>query len=135
MLQVHCDGGSRSNPGHAAYGFVVKSDSKIIKREGGYIGITTNNIAEYEAVVKALSWLEKDFKGEDLEFYLDSNLVVSQLNGLFKVKNSKLRDYVVKIRTLLPSFKTVSFSYIPRLQNKQADQMVNIALDKKLYGS
>lgn len=135
MLTIYCDGGSRNNPGHAAYGFVVKANSTVVKTEGGYIGIATNNIAEYTAVVKALSWLEKDFKGQDLEFYLDSNLVVSQLNGIFKVKNAELRNYIVKIRTLIPRFKTVSFSFIPREQNKEADKMVNIALDKHLYGS
>lgn len=135
MLQIYCDGGSRNNPGHAAFGFVVKSNGEIVNSQGGYIGIATNNVAEYTAVVEALSWLGKDFKGQDLEFYLDSNLVVSQLNGIFKVKNAELRNYIVKIRTLMPNFKTVSFSYIPREKNKLADKMVNVALDKHLYGS
>lgn len=135
MLQVYCDGGSRNNPGHAAYGLIVKSEGNILEKNGGYIGIATNNVAEYTAVVKALTLLEEKYKGEDLEFFLDSNLVVSQLNGIFKVKNSELRNYIVKIRTLVESFKTVSFTFIPREKNKEADYQVNLALDKQLYGT
>lgn len=135
MLTVYCDGGSRNNPGHAAYGFVVKSEGQVLKSEGGYIGIATNNVAEYTALVKALEWLEKEHKGQDLDVYMDSNLVVSQLNGIFKVKNGELREMIVKIRELTPSFKEVKFNYIPRVQNKEADKMVNLALDKQIYGS
>lgn len=135
MIEVYCDGGSRNNPGHAAYGFVVKVNGKIIKKDGGYIGIATNNVAEYTAVAQALLWLENNYKGEEIVFNLDSNLVVSQLTGLFKIKNAKLRNFVVKIRGLENSFKQVSYRYIPREKNKEADLMVNITLDKQIYGT
>ncbi len=135
MVEVFCDGGSRNNPGHAAYGFVVKVNGQTVKKDGGYIGIATNNVAEYTAVVEALLWLENNYQGEQLSFNLDSNLVVSQLSGVFKTKNAELRNFVVKIRGLENSFKSINYRYIPREKNKEADQMVNIALDKKLYGT
>src|SRR3989344_1525558 len=134
MIEVFCDGGSRNNPGHAAYGFVVKVNGQIIKKDGQYIGIATNNVAEYTAVVEALLWLENNHKGEELNFNLDSNLVVSQLSGLFKVKNTDLKNYVAKIKGLENSFKKINYKYIPREKNKEADELVNFALDKKLYG-
>ncbi len=135
MIEVYCDGGSRNNPGHAAYGFVVKVNGQTVKKDGGYIGIATNNVAEYTAVVEALLWLENNYQGEQLSFNLDSNLIVSQLSGIFKTKNADLRNFVVKIRGLENSFKNINYRYIPREKNKEADQMVNIALDKKLYGT
>lgn len=135
MIEVYCDGGSRNNPGHAAFGFVVKINGQTVKKDGGYIGIATNNVAEYTAVTEALNWLESNYKGEEINFNLDSNLVVSQLSGIFKIKNADLRDFVVKIRGLENSFKKISYKYIPREKNKEADLMVNLALDKKLYGT
>lgn len=135
MIEIFCDGGSRKNPGHAAYGFVVKVNGQTVKKDGQYIGIATNNVAEYTAVVEALIWLENHYKGEELSFNLDSNLVVSQLSGLFKIKNADLRNYVVKIKGLENSFKKINYRYIPREKNKEADLMVNLALDKKLYGT
>jgi ribonuclease HI len=134
MVEVFCDGGSRNNPGHAAYGFVVKVNGQTIKKDGQYIGIATNNVAEYTAVVEALLWLENKYKGEEVNFNLDSNLVVSQLTGVFKIKNADLGNFVVKIRSLENSFKKINYKYIPREKNKEADLLVNSALDKKLYG-
>lgn len=134
MIQAYSDGGSRNNPGHAAWGFVVKVDNKIIYSEGGYMGIATNNIAEYTGLLKALIWLEENKKDESIEFFLDSNLIVSQLNGVFKVKNAAIRELVVKVREIEPSFKKISYTHIPREKNKEADELVNIALDKQMYG-
>lgn len=134
MIEVYCDGGSRNNPGHAAFGFVVKVNSSTVFKDGGYIGIATNNVAEYTAVVEALKWLEKNHKDQEISFYLDSNLVVSQLSGLFKIKNTELRNLVLKVHGLEKSFKKVTYKHIPREQNKEADALVNVALDQKLYG-
>ncbi|MBI3342036.1 ribonuclease HI family protein [Candidatus Curtissbacteria bacterium] len=134
MIEIFCDGGSRGNPGHAAFGFVVYSDKAVVKKGSGYIGIATNNFAEYTAIVKALEWLSQNHKGEELKFYLDSQLAASQLSGLYKIKDAKIRDFVFQIRTLEPEFKSVSYTHIPRAQNKFADQLVNLALDSR-YGT
>lgn len=132
MTDVFCDGGSRGNPGHAAYGFVIYQDGHILKEGKGYIGIATNNVAEYTAIIKALSWLKNSCKGAALRFSLDSQLVVSQLSGIYKVKNSNIRNLVFQIRSLENNFHSVSYHFIPREQNAAADSLVNRALDDHL---
>ncbi len=131
MTEVYCDGGSRGNPGPAAYGFVIKKNGQIRKTGFGYLGIETNNFAEYTALIEALTWLQKDYPGEDLRVFLDSKLVVSQMSGIYKVKNAKIRDLVVKVRQLEPTFGKIIYQYIPREQNKEADRLVNRALDTR----
>lgn len=128
-MQIFTDGGSRGNPGQAAYGFVIKTDGKIIKRGFGAIGIATNNTAEYTAVIEALKLLESENTKDELNFFIDSLLVVSQLSGKFKVKNAAIRDLVVKVKELETSFKKITYTHIPREQNKEADALVNLALD------
>lgn len=132
MLNIFCDGGARGNPGPAAYGFVVKQDDKLVHRQGGYIGNATNNFAEYTAVIKALEWLAGTFSGQNLSFYLDSQLAASQLSGTYKVKNANIRLQVLKVRELETSFGQITYKHIPRSQNKEADMLVNQALDGKL---
>lgn len=131
MIKVFCDGGSRGNPGHAAYGFVVVDNGRIVKEGYGYIGIATNNVAEYTALIKALQWLTKNFAKADLEIFMDSQLAVSQLSGLYKVKNATIRELLFKIRELESEFSKIVFRHIPREQNKHADRLVNIALDNR----
>lgn len=131
-ITVYCDGGARGNPGPAAWGFVVKKDGKTVAEKGGYIGIATNNFAEYTAVIEALSYLEEQFKGSQLQFYVDSQLVASQLSGIFKVKNPTIREMVLKIRILENSFGKIIYTQIPRAQNTEADSQVNLALDQDL---
>jgi len=133
MIEAFCDGGSRGNPGPAAFGYLVKIAGRVVHKDFGYIGIATNNFAEYTAVIKALNWLQKQYQGHNLKFYLDSQLVVLQLSGLYKVKKSHIRDLVFKIRSLETSFGQVSYYYLPRENNKEADRLVNQALDKH-YG-
>lgn len=128
-MQINCDGGSRGNPGHAAYGYVIKKDDKIVKEGNGYIGIATNNYAEYTALIEALKWLVSNAPSEDLEFNLDSQLVVSQLTGLYKVKNATIKELVSKVKELEGKFNKISYKHIPREQNWQADALVNKALD------
>lgn len=132
QIEIFCDGGSRGNPGHSAYGFVVLKNGQVIKRDGGYIGIETNNFAEYTAIVKALGWASENLKGQNLKVFLDSQLAAAQLSGHYKVKNGKIREFVFQIRTLEPSFGKITYHHVPREKNKLADQLVNLALDSHL---
>ena len=132
---VHTDGGARGNPGPAAVGVVIRDDTRKILREfGKRIGDVTNNVAEYTAVkeaLKAMKSLEFRVKNEKLEiyFYLDSVLVVNQLNGLFKIKDPTLRSLATDIRILEQEVGgSVHYTTIPREQNNRADFLVNQAL-------
>lgn len=130
MINIFCDGGARGNPGPAAYGFVVKVNETIAHKGQGFIGIATNNFAEYTAIIKALSWAKDYYHGQNLLVYLDSQLATFQLSGLYKVKNAQIRQLVVKVRGLETNFGQVSYQHVPREQNKEADKLVNLVLDK-----
>ena len=149
-LIVHTDGGARGNPGPAAVGVVVErqEESKVesqkskalITEFGKRIGETTNNVAEYTAVLEALKYLKiktsnfKLEKGEDLglQFFLDSKLVVEQLNGNFKVKDAKLRELMIQAKILEQEVGgVVTYEYVPREKNTRADWLVNRALDRQ----
>lgn len=130
-LRVYCDGGARGNPGPAASAFIVISpEGKILAKKGVFIGETTNNVAEYSAVVSALEWLlDSRYSGETV-FFLDSQLVVKQMTGKFKIKNKKLLDLAFKIKSLEKKFKgKIFYKNIPREQNKIADLLVNKTLN------
>lgn len=132
MINVFTDGSARGNPGPAAYGFVVKKNGQTLHKGSGHLGLATNNVAEYTAIIKALFWLKEKHRSQDLKFYLDSQLAASQLSGIYKVKNSKIRELIVKIRILETNFGQISYNHIPREQNKEADNLVNQALDENL---
>jgi len=138
-LTVFTDGGARGNPGPAAIGFVIKDSSgKIIHRQGKYIGKTTNNAAEYQAVIEALKWIKKNFRlpPSRIQFFLDSKLIVNQLNGLFKVKEIKMRNLIIKVRQLEREVGgNVSYQLIPREKNSLADSLVNRAINKETTSS
>ncbi len=126
-ININCDGGSRGNPGPAASAFVVAGDMQY--KCGKYLGIATNNVAEYNAVIMALEWLNKN--QHTARFYLDSSLVVNQINGLFKVKDSNLAGLLMQVRVLEAKISTpITYSYVPREQNVAADLLVNETLDK-----
>lgn len=138
ILYIHTDGGARGNPGPSAVGVVVQDENaKVLHKFGKRIGETTNNVAEYTAVTEALQYIKSQFSVsnekeqiERIKFFLDSNLVVNQLNGLFKIKNSELRNLLFKIRELESEIGgNISYTHIPREQNQLADQLVNQALD------
>lgn len=138
FFSIFTDGGARGNPGPAAIGFVVKDGTgKIINETGRYIGRTTNNVAEYTAVIAALEWLNnqltiKQSNNITIKFYLDSQLVVNQLNGLFKIKDEKLRTLIINVRILEGDpAKKITYSLIPRCENQAADRLVNQVLDQK----
>lgn len=144
-LEIYCDGGSRGNPGLAASAMVVyepfgnpAGNMRKIVEDGVFLGTATNNTAEYRAVIFALEWLAKRLETEKIEavqFYLDSNLVVSQLNGLFKVKDANISVLFSKVNELLNILKEknlfkIAFQYVPREKNSEADRVVNQILDK-----
>lgn len=136
IISIYCDGGSRGNPGPAASAFIIKNpNNEIIYQNGKYLGITTNNEAEYQAVVLALEYLSKNPMSVELKvnFYLDSILVVSQINGTFKINKSNLRSLLFKIRELESEIKSeIVYSQIPREKNWEADLIVNQTLDTNL---
>lgn len=129
-LQIYSDGGARGNPGPAGIGVVIKDNDKIIKEISEYIGETTNNQAEYQAIHAGLKEA-KELEAKELDCFLDSELVVNQLNKKYKVKDQEIGKWFIKIHNLLLSFKKVNFHHIYREDNKQADRLVNEAIDKK----
>lgn len=131
---IHTDGGSRGNPGPAAIGVVIETaNAQKIHAFGKTIGVATNNIAEYQAVVAALEWLISSEKRGDFHFFLDSQLVVNQLNGIWKIKDANLRGKIILIRQLEATLNCqIKYVAVPREQNTAADRLVNLALDHKL---
>jgi ribonuclease HI len=133
---IHTDGGARGNPGPAGIGVVISDGIKTIKEYGKTIGDATNNIAEYSAVLSALETLVKGYgdKTKLIEVLIkaDSELVVKQLKGEYKVKEPNLAKIFIKIYNLRQKFKSVDLMHIPREQNKRADELVNEALDKEV---
>ena len=132
-LIMYADGGSRGNPGPSASGFVIKDANEKLVFEGGkYLGITTNNQAEYQAVKLALEKaLELRLQPEHISFRLDSQLVVNQLNGAFQIRNRDLWPIHASIKDLVTKFKKVTFTHVRREFNKEADAMVNKVLDEQ----
>lgn len=133
---IYTDGGSRGNPGHAASAFVIKDEEgKTLFSKGEYIGTATNNEAEYTAVIIALEWLTRDSKSTSddfVEFRADSQLIVNQLAGEWKIKNDRIAVLNDKALKLSQGFGRVKYTYIPRALNFEADAIVNETLDKKL---
>ena len=134
MLTIYTDGGSRGNPGPASIGGIVFDDENneiyLFKKA---IGVGTNNEAEYRAIIEALGWAAKHCKSNEvakIHCKLDSKLVVEQLCGRYKIKTPHISDLVMEVRGLLNQIDgEVSFTHIPREQNKRADALVNEALD------
>lgn len=129
---IFSDGGARGNPGPAAIGFVVLSDKgQVLMANSRYVGWRTNNQAEYEALIAALESAVA-FHAEEVICHLDSELVVKQVSGEYKVKNSELRKLWRKVQELSRRFKKVSFTSVPRanIQIQRADALVNEALDE-----
>lgn len=135
MIHVYTDGGSRGNPGPAALGVAISDGKgKTLAAFGKTIGVATNNVAEYSAVIAAYEWLlaypEVLANQETVHFFLDSELVVSQLTGRYRIKSLPLLSLYHTIKekekalTLL-----VTYTHVPRAKNKEADRQVNIALD------
>ncbi|HSX40582.1 MAG TPA: ribonuclease HI family protein [Candidatus Saccharimonadales bacterium] len=134
-VHIYTDGGSRGNPGLAALGvYIIDTSGKKIAGFGKTLGVQTNNFAEYSAVIAAYEWLLKHRKtfaqSLTVRFFFDSQLVTRQLNGQYKIKNQAILQMVWKIKELQMKLSaTVSYSHVPREQNKHADAYVNMALD------
>ena len=138
LLEINTDGGSRGNPGQAAIGVVAKDEGKEVFTLSEKIGETTNNVAEYTAVLRALETIsESNIPSEKIRFILDSELIVRQITGLYKVKQPHLKELKNKIVDLIKQLrdrgliKLMAFSTVPREKNKEADQLVNDALDSQ----
>lgn len=136
-VNVFTDGGARGNPGPSAIGvYIEDGTNRKLAGFGRRIGIATNNVAEYKAVIEALDWLienKKEFsKDTKVNFFLDSKLVCSQIIGIFKVKNANLRDLLLSVRDREAQITLqIYYKYIPREQNAKADTFVNKALDNQ----
>lgn len=134
-LNIYTDGGSRGNPGESALGVSIQDENgKILDEIGKTLGIATNNVAEYSAIIEGWKWLltnkEKLSGLSKVNFFMDSNLASSQLNGIYKIKNPNLRELLFTIRQFESEWRTpVTYSHIPRERNKKADKLVNMALD------
>jgi len=130
-LQVYSDGASRGNPGVSAIAYMIlDEENRVLKRKSTYLGVRTNNQAEYEALLSALQ-TASEFDGDEVECYLDSELVVKQLNGQYKVRNDNLRILWLKVQDYKQRFREISFTYIPRTnsQIQEVDRLANHTLD------
>lgn len=134
-LTFYTDGASRGNPGKAAIGVVVMNESgHVIDGLKRYIGETTNNMAEYQALIEAL--LEgKRLGGRSIQVFSDSELMVKQINGEYKVKDSKLFDLYKEAKSLISGFADFKINHITRDKNSEADSLANEALDNHLKGA
>ncbi|MCW3997133.1 MAG: ribonuclease HI family protein [Candidatus Bathyarchaeota archaeon] len=132
-LKIFSDGGSRGNPGFAAIAFVVQSNKGCIQKTySQFIGVNTNNQAEYKALIAAMQFASS--KTEEITCYLDSELVVKQINGEYSVRNIKLRNLWEKVQDLRACFKKTTFISVPRsnIFIQRADALLNIKLDENI---
>ena len=136
LLTINTDGASRGNPGAAAYGYVIKRDGQLLVEEAGCLGEMTNNQAEYTALVRALEHALELRPDDRVVVHSDSELMVKQLNGEYRVKNEELRPLYEEAVELASQFKQpVAFRHVRREQNKRADELCNEALDGRRTGS
>ena len=127
--QLFCDGASRSNPGDASIGVSILLDGKEVHTISKKIGIATNNEAEYQALIDGLNYCV-DNSIKQIQVFLDSNLVVEQVNKNFKVKAGNLKVLNSKVDDLIQEFNFIEINHVYREENKRADQLANMALDK-----
>lgn len=136
-IRLYTDGGARGNPGPAGAGAVLKkinpdgTDGEIIATVSRYLGETTNNQAEYYALIFALQ-KAKELGGKTVEAVLDSELIVKQLHGAYKVKHPEIAKRFFEVQDLIEQFDSVSFRHVLRAKNKEADRLVNEAIDRAM---
>ncbi len=129
---LNTDGGARGNPGPSGIAYVLKTSDTVVKEEGKYIGTATNNEAEYQALILGLE-NAVNLNVKKLKCLLDSELVVKQLNGQYKVKIPRLKVFFDKIKGIEPKFAVISYYHVPRSLNSEADALVNKVLDENQY--
>ncbi len=138
ILTLHTDGGARGNPGPAAAGFIFHDPANTtLFSSAKYLGTTTNNQAEYQALLLALRYLQENISTfppvQELRTFLDSELIVNQLNGHYKIKHPDIQPLALQIFSLIQLLPfPVTFTHVPREQNKDADLLVNQELDKNI---
>lgn len=130
-LTIYSDGASRNNPGEAGAGVYILKDNKPLEKIARYLGQTTNNIAEYSAAIIGLEHAVK-LGASRVRLLADSELLVKQLNGQYRVKNEGLKPLYLKVKELVAKIGFVEVKYIPREMNKEADALANKAIDDKL---
>ncbi|MFZ4631984.1 MAG: ribonuclease HI family protein [Patescibacteria group bacterium] len=129
-LIIYTDGGARGNPGPSGIGVVLYDENKVLVAEvSEYLGVATNNQAEYKALIAALK-KATELGASELDCYLDSELVVKQLKREYKVKNQDLAPLFLIIHNLSLNFKKITYTHIPREKNKEADRLANEAMDR-----
>lgn len=132
---IHADGGARGNPGPAGSGAVVRDElGNIVAAVSEYLGIRTNNYAEYEAVILALEKVHELAKGKLADtavmVKMDSELVVKQMNGVYKIKHPDMQAQGARVKALVAPLGFISFAHVPRAQNSDADALANEAMDR-----
>lgn len=133
-ITANIDGGSRGNPGPAAYGVVVRdARGEIIEKFGKYLGIQTNNVAEYSGLLAALEYAQRE-KITSLRVVSDSELLVRQMRGQYKVKSPELRELYELAQAIVRKLERFSIEHVLRASNKDADRLVNQVLDQQELG-
>lgn len=125
---LYADGGSRGNPGEAAFGAVISEDGKVVVELSERIGVTTNNVAEYSGLVAGLQAINRLDPEAKVLVRMDSKLIVEQMSGKWKIKNPEMKKMALKARDAHPA-NLINYEWIPREMNSHADALVNRALD------
>ncbi|HOI24895.1 MAG TPA: ribonuclease HI family protein [Caldisericia bacterium] len=130
MYNVYTDGASRGNPGPSSCAFVIYQDKSILMERAEFLGIGTNNQAEYMGIIRALETLT-EMKAYDIVVFSDSELVVKQLNKAYQVKSQQLKILYHQAQSLIPGLFPIQFQHIPRSQNSKADELCNKVLNQQ----
>lgn len=131
VLEIYTDGAARGNPGPASCAFILVMKGKITMKKGGFLGKATNNTAEYRAIIQGLSYIE-DFRLKEVKVFSDSQLVIRQINGEYKVKKQHLKKLWNKVKALTEPYKNIEFNYLSRENNfiRICDLICNKILDE-----
>lgn len=130
-VQIFTDGAARGNPGPAGIGIVIRNEKEVLLEVSDYIGKTTNNIAEYMALIRGLEEA-LDMGQRHIEVFADSELLVKQIKGEYKVKNEGLAPLFYNVRSLIKKFKQFSITHVPREENEHADVLSNKGIDDQM---
>lgn len=130
MYKLFTDGGSRGNPGNSACAYFLYENESVVFFDGKFLGQNTNNFAEYSGLLMGIEKIAKLKIEKDIEIYMDSELVVKQINGEYKINNVTIKEFCTKIHSILGKFKSYKINHILRAENSNADRLVNIILDQ-----